>query len=376
MTEVLADVERDWHETTRAIVRELRGQPRTVMLCYGQELNVYFGRQDNRPDFPVVDYVAAGHRGMTRALEEAGPLGALEVFDLAEVQFALEFEQWVDRFVPKLPADLFGLTYYPNGLTLTDQLEYLAARIPATSRFGHRGIVLSETGETLEQVYWDEGKQLAYLRDILGEARAWGVPYAFWFQLADTDFVLRVAGYCGLIGHRDDPVPRLAWDYLRAVYQGVDPPTVPPRDPRETMASVPLFRKGLTRAGAFPDLIVSRLEWQPGEPRAGERVEFTVAVKNIGSAPTPPWIEATGEGAILADLEVDGHFVGYGMATGPLPVGGEVSLELIRWSPRAFWKATPGRHTITAGVNAKRLVPEGDHSPASNTRSRECVVPG
>ncbi|MBI3923435.1 MAG: hypothetical protein HY318_18595 [Armatimonadetes bacterium] len=374
MSEAWQDVENDWYETTRFLITKLRGQRKTLILSYGQELNVYFGQRDSRPDFPVADYVAAGHRGMRRAIGEAGRLGGLEVFDLAEVQFYIEFSEWVDRFVPHLTVDLFGLTYYPNGMTLTEQLDYLAARAPRHAKFGNRNIVLSEFGTALEQVYWDESKQLRYMRDTLREARNWGVPYAFWFQLTDTDFVMRVAGFHGLCGHKDFPVRRLTWDYLSAIFNGKDKPKLPKRSPEETMQTTPAFRSGMKAQGALPDLVISRLEWKPPRPRSGDRVEFTVGVKNVGAVATLAWNQETGQGTILANVEVDGHYLGYGMTTGPLATGEEVTFEIIKWSTRAYWTATKGRHVIGTNVNAKKLVIESDHTAASNALSRKCLV--
>jgi hypothetical protein len=96
---------------------------------------------------------------------------------------------------------------------------------------------------------------------------------------------------------------------------------------------------------AYPDVIVTAVTWTPNPAFANNNVTFRATVKNQGSAPTP-------SGTILGvGFSIDGgpNVTWSGGYTTALAPGASVTLSANGGPTGAStWKATTGRHTLTA----------------------------
>jgi hypothetical protein len=92
---------------------------------------------------------------------------------------------------------------------------------------------------------------------------------------------------------------------------------------------------------AGPDVIVESVAVVPSGPRPGESATFAAVVRNIGDTPTPAGVP------IGIGYFIDGDYKTYGITSGPLAAGANVTLTT-QGNP---WVATAGSHTLRALVD-------------------------
>ncbi len=106
-----------------------------------------------------------------------------------------------------------------------------------------------------------------------------------------------------------------------------------------------------------PDLVVTSLTTSPTTPKAGDKVNITVTIKNVGTAPTPNGIEHD------VSLRIDGAevtwVIDYAAVLNP---GDSVTLSTNAGTTAGPWTATQGPHTLEAYVDNLGRITESDET--------------
>jgi hypothetical protein len=106
--------------------------------------------------------------------------------------------------------------------------------------------------------------------------------------------------------------------------------------------------------GALPDLVVTRMEWSPLNPAAGEPVTLRATVRNRGTATTPTGVPISAAFCVDRSASI-GSWV-----EGPLPPGGEVVLEARTVPTEKVWTAVSGDHAVTVEADELDRIRESD----------------
>jgi hypothetical protein len=104
-----------------------------------------------------------------------------------------------------------------------------------------------------------------------------------------------------------------------------------------------------------PDLTINSISWTPTDPKAGDEVQFTAVIANIGLAATP----AVTHGV---SFSVDGHVVSWSdTSSDPLESGRSRTLTTDNGpAAKATWTAVSGPHQVTATVDDVNRIDESN----------------
>jgi hypothetical protein len=135
----------------------------------------------------MADWWNARQEGVRQARQEVGE-NDVEVDHAAEVNFLADAMAGkvtaTNNVVPLTDCDLYSYSSWDLDFTsrrLVAALDYLAAKAPASRRFGHRNIYLGEFG--MGKDHAPEGKRYDRIRQLMEAALAWGVRYAVYWQV-------------------------------------------------------------------------------------------------------------------------------------------------------------------------------------------------
>ena len=129
---------------------------------------------------------------------------------------------------------------------------------------------------------------------------------------------------------------------------------------RRTILSIVLLLFGSAAIGAhaLPDLTITTFDLRPENPVAGQQVEISVVVSNLGSSATSD--------PFSVHVRLDGEEIAVRPIVDPLPSGGSVRMSMV-------WEAVVGPHTLVAEVDpAIERIEESDET--NNIRSRLVAV--
>ncbi len=326
----LEGIRNEWRDITLMLCREWPSRDRTFLLSVGGEINVYLGTKDAYPDFPVAEYVNACHAGMAAALDATGRTQRPRVFSVAEFQGDKEYERFAAQWAPQFETDLISLSYYTFYRSLEYALALLRPHVKALGPFREHRLMLGEYGPSLESCNWNQAEHTRWHHDILKEAYRERLQFAFFYEIADHEFVIKTGSHDGLVRWTPNAEPRLAWDYYRALY-------------REGSVRLPegnVYEKpsDLSPTPSAPNFTVSAVTPVSDSIHAGDRVSFAVTVDNTGTQPSP---DST------VNLFVDDRMVAWIWFAGIDP-GSSIHIESGKQAPRFVWNARPGEHRVTA----------------------------
>jgi hypothetical protein len=335
----LAAARQEWHDITTYLCRQRAFPDQVFLLSVGGEINVYFGTAGAYPEFPVADYVNACHAGKEQALAELPESTPTRVWSVAELQGDKEFDRFAGQWVPTFETDLVCLSYYLFHRDLADCLGVLERSLPARGPFGGERLMLGEYGPSLESCNWNQAAQVRRHDAILRAAYGAHVQYAFFYEIADHEAVIKTGSHDGLVTWLPGESRRLAWDYYRALYQGLTPqlPTVQLYEARQTPRP--------------PDPGAPKLTVQDFAPvgeliTVGTAVTFAAKVTNTGATASPD---------TTVNFFVDDLLVAWVWLAG-LPPHGSAVIRSTAQDARFVWHATPGDHWATAVADAPRKI--------------------
>lgn len=332
----LRGIQEEWRDITRMLCREWPSPDRIFLLGVGGELNVYLGTKDAYPDFPVAEYVNACHAGKEAALGETDPAHRPRVFSVAEFQGDKEYDLFARQWAPLFNTDLISLSYYTFYRSLADALALLRPCVKAVGPFGAHRLMLGEYGPSLESCNWNQAEHARWHDAILQEAFKEHLQFAFFYEIADHEAVIKTGSHDGLVTWAPEAVHRLAWDYYQRLYQGKGV-ELPQGDTYEIRLPQPPAESGTPGC----NLTIVELKSPSAQPRPGDTIAFTAKIKNTGSLRSQ---DST------VNFYVDDRLVAW-VWFPALDVGQEIELETTQQDPRFHWTARKGSHRITAVVD-------------------------
>lgn len=348
---MLKAARQEWREITEHLLQQASRREQIFLLSVGGELNAYFDTAKAYPGFPVAEFVNACHAGMLDALQSRATEDSPRIYSVAEVQGEIEFARYAEQWVPLFETDLISLSHYTFYRDLTSSLAILQPHVKPLGPFGSDRIMLGEYGPALESCNWNQSAQTQWHDEILRQAHAARMQFAFFYELADQPFVIQASGHHGLIGWSSDDLPqyRASWHYYRAIYQGGKPPI--PTSPIYEVSGPCLDDKSSQSANLTVDAINL-----PPEARAGEAVSFRAAISNAGQLVS---------GNVAVAFFVDDRMVAWDFL-GKLNPGEQATCSSTNQDPAYAWKAIPGQHRVAVVIDPRCL--EIDAKRSDNSR--------
>ncbi|MDQ3813926.1 MAG: hypothetical protein M3347_08245, partial [Armatimonadota bacterium] len=123
----------------------------------------------------------------------------------------------------------------------------------------------------------------------------------------------------------------------------------------------------MTRA-EYPDLIVTDVSWTPANPKAGDAVQLSATIKNIGNGAAPVGITHG------IAFHIDGTFVNWSDTLNQPLAPGETRTLAANNGPKgtSTWLATAGQHSVEAHVDDVNRINESDET--NNKLSKSLTV--
>ena len=335
-SKMLRAVRDEWHDIALLLCRERAFPDQVFLLSVGGEINVYLGTDGAYPDFPVAEYVNACHEGKEAALAELDAASRARVYSVAELQGDKEYERFAKQWVAQFNTDLIGLSHYTFYRSVDESLAILRPCVKAIGPFGEHRLMLGEYGPSLEACNWNQAEQVRWHNEILDQAFRRHVQFAFFYEIADHEFVIKTGSHDGLVTWVPGVCPRLTWDYYQRLYRG-EAASVPEIDLYERQERHPPADDGTPCA----NLVLTDLSASESAPEIGARVSFLATVSNTGPV-------ASKDTAV--NFFVDDRLVSW-VWIGPLDPGAKAAVTSIQGDARFVWTAREGRHQATAIVD-------------------------
>lgn len=335
-SEVMQGLKQDWRDLTMFLCQNSKSNEQVFLLSVCAEINVYLGTEGVYPEFPIAEYVNNCHDGMREALEQWGEKPRPHIYSVAELQGDKEFESFAEKWVPEFETDLVSLSHYTFYRNVTDSLNIIRKHLKSFGPFGENRLMLGEYGPSLQVCNWNQSARVRWHDEILRNAFAQGVQFAFFYELADHEFVISTGSHDGLVTWTPEPFPRLSWDYYQQLYQGIEPamPDFELYEVRRRMIA-PIVD------AASPNLVVLDLQVPEKSLYEDERVVFEFTVKNTGNAPSQPTsVNFFGDDRMFSWVWIS-----------ELKPGESFSTNSAHQDQRFKWQARPGAHRITAVVD-------------------------
>ena len=165
-------------------------------------------------------YFAARHEGIAagRAALSGSRSRVYEMIEMVSLDDA-GGKYLVNRAIPGTHADLYSLSSWGYQFELRKAFDLIKGRAPDSPDFGRRNCMVGEAGGAAD--WAPPSERVEKTRQILAQARAWGLPYVVWWELVgaigEPQFSLRTPLYEG--GARLAPY---YWFY-RAYHSSDDP---------------------------------------------------------------------------------------------------------------------------------------------------------
>ncbi|MCC6446571.1 MAG: hypothetical protein IT210_24345 [Armatimonadetes bacterium] len=128
-------------------------------------------------------YFAARRDGIL-AGRAAVPRSRSKVYEMIEL-VTLDYDgekQLINRVVARTKADLYSLSSWRYQYDLERALNYIKSKAPDSAAFGSRNVMIGEAGGPAN--WAAPGERIAKIRQIIAQARRWGVPFITWWELA------------------------------------------------------------------------------------------------------------------------------------------------------------------------------------------------
>lgn len=347
----LAQIRKEWHDITLFLCRESRIPGQIFLLSVAGELNVYLGSaHSKKPMFPIAPFVNACHAGKEDALAEWGKADHPRIYSVAEIQFEVEFQDFVAKWVPQFKTDLVSLSYYSYVKDMHWYLEYLRRYVKPLGPFGKDRLMMGEFGPNMEDCNWNQAQHARWHNEILRQAYAEHMQFAFFYLLADEPFVINTSGHHGLVGWSPDSfrIYRSAWYYYQRLYKE-GKTSLPDMNLYEITDLAPPVE-----SDTLPNLVVSDLKG-PKEPcQAGQKLAFTALVTNTGKV---------NSGGTTLNFYVDDRFIGWSFV--PVLKPGEKIERNSAGDPLYFWDGREGTHRINAVVDMRQQLHESSRTDNS-----------
>ena len=129
---------------------------------------------------------------------------------VAELQGDIEYDAFATKWVSQFDTDLISLSYYTFYRQLDDALDVLKKYAKPLGPFGERRLMMGEYGPSLETCNWNQAELVRWHNDILHAAYAQQMQYAFFYEIADHEFVVKTGSHDGLVTWAPDATQRLA----------------------------------------------------------------------------------------------------------------------------------------------------------------------
>ena len=229
---------------------------------------------------------------------------------------------------------LVSLSHYTFYRSLAESLAILRPCVKPMGPFGDQRLMLGEYGPCLEVCNENQAEHVRWHNDILQQAYREHLQFAFFYEIADHEFVIKTGSHDGLITWAPEAVPRLAWTYYQRIYRGrgVMIPEGGLYEVRQAPAEPATPR---------PALEVKELSATEPHPIPGRRVSFQATVVNSGDAPSKD-----------TTVNFYAHDRMFSWVWIPsLAPGVNIQVQSDQGDARFTWTAGPGLHHITARVD-------------------------
>ena len=330
--ESLDALEKEWRDITLFLCRERAFPDQIFLLSVGGEINVYLGTAGTYPEFPVAEYVNACHAAKEAALAEVPEADRARIYSVAELQGDKEFDRFAAQWVPAFETDLVSLSYYVFYRAPAECLGVLRRLMKPCGPFGDQRLMLGEYGPSIEACNWNQAAHARWHDEILRTAYAEHVQFAFFYEIADHEFVIKTGSHDGLVKGDKGAERRLAWTYYASLYSG-RAPVLPEGDVYESHEQEP--PETSERA---PNLVVKNFAPVSPEIHAGDTVSFSVTVSNEGT-------EASS--ATTVNFFVDDKLISW-VWIPSIAQGLSLTLRCDQGDARFTWRAQAGTHRATA----------------------------
>jgi len=129
-----------------------------------------------------IRYFEARHQGIVAGRADV-PYSRSKVYEMIEM-VSLDYEgqkYLINRVIPHTHADLYSLSSWGYQYELVKALDYIKSKAPVSAAFGRRNCMVGEAGGPADWALPEE--RIDKIRQILAQARQWGVPYVTWWEL-------------------------------------------------------------------------------------------------------------------------------------------------------------------------------------------------
>lgn len=177
-----------YRRLTEYLLREYRDVAKTFVLGLW-ECDHWLTEADMAADPSAVEkysrYFAARHEGIAAGRAAAPPSRSrvVEMIELVSVDYEGK-EGLINRVIPGTRADLYSLSSWRYQDELTRALDYIKTRAPDSADYGNRNCMIGEAGGP--PGWAPPSERVEKMRQILAQARQWGVAYLIWWELVGS----------------------------------------------------------------------------------------------------------------------------------------------------------------------------------------------